>query len=118
MSSIYQINKGINKPIEFRGLKAQWIAYLACGLVALLVLFAVLYIIGTNVFICLAVILALGAALFITVFHYSAKYGQYGLLKKAAKRNMPVYLKFRSRKLFMRLANRPSSAGERKEAAW
>lgn len=118
MSSIYQINKGINKPIEFRGLKAQWIAYLAGGLVALLILFAVLYITGTNVFICLAVILALGATLFITVFHYSAKYGQYGLLKKAAKRSMPAYLKFRSRKMFTRLANGPSAAEKRKEAAW
>lgn len=118
MSSIYQINKGINKPIEFRGLKAQWIAYLAGGLVALLILFAVLYIAGTNVFICLALILSLGVALFITVFHYSAKYGQYGLLKKAAKRSMPTYLKFRSRKLFMRLANRSSAAGKRKETAW
>ncbi len=25
MSSVYQINKGINKPVEFRGLKAQYI---------------------------------------------------------------------------------------------
>jgi len=28
MSSVYKINKGINKPIEFKGLKAQYIAYL------------------------------------------------------------------------------------------
>ena len=45
-SSIYGINKGINKPIEFRGLKAQYIWYLAGGLVGLLVLFAILYISG------------------------------------------------------------------------
>ena len=29
MSSVYTINKGVNKPIEFKGLKAQYIAYLA-----------------------------------------------------------------------------------------
>ncbi|MDB5129720.1 DUF4133 domain-containing protein, partial [Mucilaginibacter sp.] len=37
----YQINKGINRPIEFKGLKAQYIGYLGSGLVALLILFAV-----------------------------------------------------------------------------
>jgi len=41
-NSIYQINKGINKPIEFKGLKAQYIWYLGGGLVALLVLFAII----------------------------------------------------------------------------
>lgn len=32
-NSVYQINKGINKPIEFKGLKAQYIWYLGGGLV-------------------------------------------------------------------------------------
>ncbi|MBD0288989.1 MAG: DUF4133 domain-containing protein, partial [Flavisolibacter sp.] len=39
-TSVYQINKGINKPIEFKGFKAQYIWYLGGGLVALLILFA------------------------------------------------------------------------------
>ena len=42
-NSIYQINKGINQSIEFKGLKAQYIWYLAGGLVILLIVFAVLY---------------------------------------------------------------------------
>jgi hypothetical protein len=41
-ASVYKINKGINKPIEFKGLKAQYIAYLGAGLITLLILFAVL----------------------------------------------------------------------------
>jgi hypothetical protein len=41
-TSVYQINKGINKPIEFKGLKAQYIWYLCGGLVALLILFAIM----------------------------------------------------------------------------
>ena len=55
-NSVYHINKGINKPVEFKGLKAQYIWYLGGGLVALLILFAIIYIVGVNVFICLAVI--------------------------------------------------------------
>jgi hypothetical protein len=32
MNSVYKINKGINKPIEFKGLKAQYIGYLGIGI--------------------------------------------------------------------------------------
>jgi len=103
MSSVYQVNKGINKCIEFRGLKAQYIGYLAGGLVGLLVLFAALYILGTNVYACLVIISSLGATLFFMVFRLSHKYGQYGLMKAQAKRQIPDYLKFRSRKLFTNL---------------
>ncbi|WP_462267715.1 DUF4133 domain-containing protein [Mucilaginibacter sp.] len=103
MSSIYQINKGINKAIEFHGLKAQYIGYLAGGMVALLIAYAILYITGVNTFVCLFLIGGLGTALTMTVFRLSHKYGQYGLLKKNARRVLPGYLKFSSRKLFIHL---------------
>lgn len=102
-ASVYQINKGINKPIEFKGLKAQYIAYLAVGLIGLLILFAVLYIIGVNMFICLVLTAILGVILFMTVYRMSDKYGQYGLLKKMAKRSIPTYLKVSSRQIFLNL---------------
>lgn len=100
---VYQVNKGINKPIEFKGLKAQYIGYLAGGLVSLLLFFAVMYIVGTPVFICILIVSALGSWLFYQVFRLSHKYGQYGLMKRAAKRYLPGYLKFNSRKIFTRL---------------
>ena len=103
MASVYKINKGINKPIEFKGLKAQYIAYLATGLIGLLILFAVLYIIGVNMFICLALIVILGAALFMTVYRLSDKYGQHGLLKKMASHSIPDFIKSTSRKVFIQL---------------
>jgi len=100
---VYQINKGINKPIEFKGLKAQYIGYLGGGLVALLVMFAVIYIIGFPVYLCIIVTAALGSGLFIQVYKLSHKYGQYGLMKRSARNYLPSYLKFSSRKLFTRL---------------
>jgi hypothetical protein len=102
-NSIYQINKGINKAIEFRGLKAQYIGYLAGGLVSLMILFAVLYIAGIPTLICLPLILTLGTILFMTVYKYSHKYGQYGLLKKAAKSSLPACIRCRSKKIFTQL---------------
>jgi hypothetical protein len=103
MASIYQINKGVNKPIEFKGLKGQYIAYLAVGLVLLLIGFAVLYISGLTLFVILPIIFGCGITLFIMVFRLSHKYGEHGLMKYLAKRRLPAYLKFRSRRLFTQL---------------
>jgi Domain of unknown function (DUF4133) len=103
-TSVYKINKGINKPIEFKGLKAQYIAYLAAGLISLLVLFAILYITGVNMFACLALVAILGTSLFMSVYRLSDTYGQYGLLKKLAMRNIPDSIKATTRKIFTDLA--------------
>lgn len=101
MSGIsYDINKGINRPIEFRGLKAQYIFYLAIGLAVLLVAFSVMYIAGVPVYLCVVMVLLAGAALFTGVYRYSHRYGQYGLLKAIAARQVPTAIISRSRKIF------------------
>ncbi|MEP6466062.1 MAG: DUF4133 domain-containing protein [Parafilimonas sp.] len=101
-NSVYKINKGINKPIEFKGFKAQYIWYLGIGLVALLVLFAILYIIGINTYACLVLILLLGAALFMRVSKLSNKYGEHGMMKKMASQSVPRVIKSYSRKMFFK----------------
>ena len=93
MNSVYQINKGINKSIEFKGLKAQYIWYLGGGLVALLILFAIVYICGLNIFICLFITVSLASALFMYVYKLSRTYGEYGLMKKVAKKAVPKVIK-------------------------
>lgn len=103
MATIYKINKGINKPIEFRGLKAQYITYLAIGLVVLLILFASLYIVGISLFVCIFLVGALGFGLFITVFRLSHQYGEHGLLKRLARKYIPEFIRFKSRKYFTHL---------------
>src|SRR5690349_14978993 len=100
-NSVYKINKGINRPIEFRGLKAQYIMYQALGLLFLLLLFAILYVTGVNMFVCLGLTIVLGAALFMTVHQLSTKYGQHGLTKKLAARNIPTRIRITSRKHFL-----------------
>jgi hypothetical protein len=92
-NSVYQINKGINKPIEFKGLKAQYIWYLGIGLVLLLFAFAIMYIAGLNIFICLIIIFSAGTALFMHVYKMSRTYGQYGLMKRIARKAIPKVIK-------------------------
>ena len=103
MNSVYKINKGINKPIEFKGLKAQYIGYLGVGVILLLVIFAILYISGVNVYVCLGLIVLLCTLLFVGVYNLSDTYGQHGLLKKLAKRSIPEYVTGRTRKIFIQL---------------
>ena len=103
MASVYHINKGVSRPIVFKGLKAQYIAYLAVGLVLLLIAFAVLYISGVSLLIILPLILLLGMGLFISTFRLSHRFGEHGLSKYLAKRGLPNHLKFRSRRLFTQL---------------
>ncbi len=102
MSSVYKINKSINKPIEFKGLKAQYIWYLGGGLLALLILFAILYICGVNSFLCLGLILILGTLLFIYVYKLSHDYGEYGMMKKIAARGIPRVIKSGTRNNFLK----------------
>lgn len=99
-ASIYIINKGINKPIEFKGLKAQYIWYLGGGLLGILILFAILYICGMNTFVCLTVVLVSGGGLFVYVYRLSHTYGEHGMMKKVARRSLPKVIKARSRQLF------------------
>ncbi|MCF3109605.1 DUF4133 domain-containing protein [Niabella sp. CC-SYL272] len=97
-NSTYNINKGINKPIEFKGLKAQYIAYLAVGLVSLLLVFAILYLVGFSVYVILPLVGTGGAVMVNYLYKYSRRYGPHGLMKEAAYRQVPEALK--SRRLY------------------
>ncbi|RAV98849.1 DUF4133 domain-containing protein [Pseudochryseolinea flava] len=102
-TTVYTINKGINRPVVFKGLKAQYIVYVAIGVLSLLVLFAVLYIIGTNMFLCIAIVAILGVLLFVMVYRISDKYGQYGLMKRRAYGRIPHTVRLPSRWVFLSL---------------
>ncbi len=101
-NSVYAINKGINKSIEFRGLKAQYIWWLGGGVIGLLVLFAILYIIGINTYICLGVIALSGTGWVLYVYKLSNTYGEFGMMKKSARKKVPEVIVCRSRMIFFK----------------
>jgi hypothetical protein len=100
-NSVYQINKGINQSIEFKGLKAQYIWYLGGGVVVLMILFAIMYIIGLPSFICIGLIGVLGTILVVKIYKMSNRYGEYGMMKALAKKQLPKSIKVYSRRVFM-----------------
>ena len=100
-NSVYTINKGINKSIEFKGLKAQYIWYFGGMVIGLLIGFAILYIAGVNSFVCIGIILTFGGVLTLKIYSLSNRYGEYGMMKKLAKRRVPKVIKSKSRAAFL-----------------
>lgn len=88
----YNINKGIGRTVEFKGLKAQYLFIFAGGLLGVIILVMILYMAGINSYICLF-IGASGASLIIwKTFSLNKKYGTYGLMKMGARKKHPNYI--------------------------
>jgi hypothetical protein len=100
--SVYQINKGINQSIEFKGLKAQYIWYLGGGAVSLMIVFAVLYIIGIPSIICIGFIGISGTILVVKIYKMSNTYGEHGMMKSIARKQLPKNIKVHSRYIFIK----------------
>jgi hypothetical protein len=96
----YLINKGINKSLVFKGLKAQYIGYMGLGLLLDLLFYAVLYMAKVNTYITLLLTMALGALISLVVYHLNATYGEHGLSKSLAKRKTPKIIRTISRRIF------------------
>lgn len=103
MNSVYRINKGINQSIEFKGLKAQYIWCLGGGVVALMIVFAALFIIGVPSLICVAFVGTAGVILVVKIYRMSARYGENGMMKALASRQVPKCIKVYSRAVFFKI---------------
>ena len=90
--SNYNINKGIGRTVEFKGLKAQYLFIFAGGLLGPLILVMILYMAGVNSYICL--FLGTGGASLIVwqTFSLNQKYGEHGLMKIGAIKRHPRYI--------------------------
>ncbi|MBA5793472.1 DUF4133 domain-containing protein [Flavobacterium sp. xlx-214] len=88
----YDINKGIGRTVEFKGLKAQYLFIFAGGLLGTLILVMILYMAGLNSYICL--ILGVGSATLIVwqTFSLNKKYGEHGIMKLGARKKHPQYI--------------------------
>ena len=101
----YEINKGVGNPLEFKGLKSQYLFIFAGGLVAVLLVVVILYIAGVNQWICIPFGLLSGSQLVWLTFRLNARYGEHGLMKLLSGKRHPRYLIHR-RRLFRLLTKR------------
>ena len=98
----FNVNKGIGKPAEFKGLQSQYLFIFAGGLLAVFVMYVILYMVGVNQWIC--ILFGGGAATVLVwlTFTLNRKYGEHGLMKWQARSYHPRYLinRKRTRRLF------------------
>lgn len=88
----YPINRGIGKSVEFKGLKAQYLFIFVGGLLAVFVVFVIMYMIGISQWVCIGFGVVAASALVWQTFALNAKYGEYGLMKIQARNSHPKYI--------------------------
>lgn len=103
MATVYEINKGIGRSIEFKGIKAQYIIYLAAGMMALLLLLAILLVCHVKLYYCLGIVVPAAAGFVLLIQRLSNTYGETGLQKRLAAGKLPHAIRSRSRELFTQL---------------
>ncbi|MCG6191350.1 DUF4133 domain-containing protein [Maribellus maritimus] len=85
----YFINKGVNKPAEFKGLQSQYLFIFAGGLLGTFVIFIVMYLAGINQWACIFTGLALAFVVVWLTFSLNRKFGRFGLMKVQATHTFP-----------------------------
>jgi hypothetical protein len=103
MNTSYQIHRAINRPLRFKGIQGSYLLLTAASLVSDLLLFVILYCCHTPAIVCIAVAAGIGAATVSTTNRLSRIYGIHGLRKKRARRRLPDYVRWKSRRLFTHL---------------
>ena len=99
----YSVNKGAGNPVEFKGLKSQYLFVFAGGLTAVLLAVVILYLAGVDQWICIPFGIVSGGLLVWVTFRLNARYGTHGLMKAAARKRHPRFII--SRKAIPRLFN-------------
>lgn len=85
----YMIHKGVDKPVEFKGLQSQYLVIFAAGLLGSFLLVVALHLCGMEQLTCFGVGVALAFAVIFTTFRLNARYGRYGLIKVFAAKLRP-----------------------------
>ena len=93
----YPVNKGIGRPVEFKGLKAQYLFVFAGGLLAAFLLFVILYMAGMSQWVCIGLGVTAASAVVWLTFRLNAMYGEHGLMKLGAARMRPRHVLHRRR---------------------
>jgi len=83
------INKGVNKPAEFKGLQSQYLFIFAGGLLGTFVIFIIMYLAGINQWVCIFTGLVLAFVVVWMTFSLNRKFGRFGLMKVQATRTFP-----------------------------
>ena len=98
----YRRNTARHRVLSLR-LKSQYLFIFCGGLLAVFVVFIILFMAGVNQWLCIGFIVSASLLLVWQTFRLNAKYGTHGLMKAAARKRHPRFII--SRKAIPRLFN-------------
>ncbi len=85
----YGINKGIGRPAEFKGLRSQYLYLFVGGILAIFIVFVVMYMAGAGQWACIGFGAVAGLSLTYFTFRLNARYGTHGMMKRMARSRHP-----------------------------
>lgn len=99
----FKVNKGVGRPIDFFGIKSQYIIYFAVGIGLALISYFVLQFFTS--WLCFAVAVAIAVADYVVVITLSRKYGVNGMAEKDATKMYPDVIVARRARSVVRIMN-------------
>ena len=105
--SDFEINKGVGREVEFKGLRAQYLFIFAFGLLAVFVVFVIMYTAGIGQWTCIGFGVSAATVVVWLTFSLNRRFGSHGLMKLLAARQHPR--RIISRKRITRLIKKQQS---------
>lgn len=105
--SDFEINKGVGREVEFKGLRAQYLFIFAFGLLAVFVVFVIMYTAGIGQWTCIGFGVSAATTVVWLTFSLNRRFGSHGLMKLLAARQHPR--RILSRKRITRLIKKQQS---------
>ena len=105
--SDFEINKGVGREVEFKGLRAQYLFIFAFGLLAVFVVFVIMYTAGIGQWTCIGFGVSAATGVGWLTFSLNRRFGSHGLMKLLAARQHPR--RILSRKRITRLIKQQQS---------
>ena len=100
---VFTIHKGMDRPVEFKGLQGRYLIGLVGIAVSVLVAFGILHVIAVNSWLSILLALGGGGLGIMRLYRLNKIHGQYGRMKRSAQRALPGSLVSYSRKAFIQL---------------
>lgn len=85
----YQINKGVGRQVEFKGLTAQYLFLFVGGLAGVFLLFVIMYMSGVSQTVCILFAIFAGTGIVWGTFYLNRTFGPHGLMKLWASKRHP-----------------------------
>lgn len=87
----FEIHKGVDAPVEFKGLRSQYLFICAGGLIGAFLIVVVLYMCGVGQFLCLGVGGALAAGVVMLTYRLNEKWHVWAYESVGRKAASPPY---------------------------